>query len=281
MANRLHLSIAHPVMMRYTVSLLLLFIILTSHARAQILIRTAAQIDTAPKFIARSNPPNATVEGLCIDIYRAIERIDNKLHITGDQSWLPANSVVPELNAGHLDMGCGFVKLPERKNIRYAEPPLFTTDYVLVARADDPVTIRNWDDLRALGDKGIVLADHGFGVANTLFAQGGLHVDDTTLGLKDNLLKLRAGKGRFYAHRLLGLVDGIKRANMNADVRILPMSLTRESYYMVFAPNAPNEMVQRTQRAITQLTNSGELLKLLKKWSNTFAESEGPDTHPH
>lgn len=255
---------------------LLLLALLAAQARAQITVRTAAQTDTTPKFI-QSAQANAPIDGLCIDIDRAIERIDPTLHLVGDQNWMASNRVVTELNAGHLDMGCGFVKTPERKNLHFIEPPLFTTDFVLVARANDPVVIHNWADLRALGDQGVILVDHNYGLVDTLAAQGGLHYDDTTLGLNENLQKLRAGKGRFYIHRLLGLVDGIKRANMNDDVRILPVSLERQSYYMIFAPHAPNEMVQRTQKAIATMEKSGELLKLLQKWSNIFVEPQKPN----
>jgi ABC-type amino acid transport substrate-binding protein len=249
-----------------------------TQARAQITIRTAAQTDTIPKFIAHSSQQNAPVDGLCVDIDRAIERIDPTLHISGDQNWMPANRVITELNAGHLDMGCGLVKTPERKNLRFIEPPLFTSDFVLIARANDPVVIHNWADLRALGDQAIILVDHDYGIVNTLAAQTGLHYDDSTLGLTENLQKLRAGKGRFYIHRLLGLVDGIKRANMNADVRILPVSLDRQSYYMIFAQQVPNEMVQRAQKAIAAMIKSGEMMKLQQKWSNIFVEPQRPDT---
>jgi polar amino acid transport system substrate-binding protein len=293
MGNRLHPRSAQSPAWLRSLGLLLAFALLAGQAHAQstarttqqitsqITIRTAAQIDTVPKFIAHSNQPNAPVDGLCIDIDRAIERIDPTLHISGDQSWMPPNRVVAELNAGHLDMGCGFVKIAERKNLHFIEPPLFTTDFVLVARANDPVVIHNWADLRALGDQAIVLVDHDFALVNTLATQGGLHVDDTTLGLNENLQKLRAGKGRFYIHRLLGLVDGIKRANMNAEVRILPVSLERQSYYMIFAQQAPNEMVQRTQKAITAMVKSGEMMKLLQKWSNIFVEPQKPETQSH
>jgi len=255
---------------------MLLCVFLANQTHAQIAIRTVAQADTAPKFVAHSNAPNAPIDGLCVDINRAIERIDPGLHINGDQTWMPANRVVIEMNAGHLDMGCGFVKTPERSKLRFIEPPLFTTDFVLVARANDPIIVHNWAELRALGDQGMVLVDHGYGVVNDLNAQGITHYDDTTLGLNENLQKLRAGKGRFYIHRLLGLVDGIKRANMNADVRILPVSLGRQSYYMIFSQQAPAEMVQRTQKAIATLAKSGELMKLLQRWSNIFVEPQKP-----
>jgi len=246
-------------------------------AHAQIAIRTTSQTDTAPKYIARSNQPSAPVEGLCIDIDRAIERLDNSLHFTGEQSWMPPNQVIGELGKGHLDMGCGFMKTDERKQFHFIDPPLFTTDLVLVARADDPVVIHNWDDLRALGDKSVILVDHDYALVGTLKEHGDLHYDDTTWGLKENLQKLRAGKGRFYLHRLLGLVDGIKRAGMNSDVRILPTSLYRQSYYMVFAPQASTDMVQRTQKAVATLSKNGDLLKLLQKWSNIFVESQRSD----
>jgi len=249
---------------------------LVGNANAQTSIHTAAQADTTPKYIARSNSPSAPIDGLCIDIDRAVERIDSNLHFVGDQSWMPASRVDAELNAGDLDVACGISKTPERqKTFYFAEPPLFSTEYVLVARNDDQVNIRNWDDVRALGDRGVILTDHGFGLVSRLALQGGLRIDDGTTGVKSNLLKLRAGRGRFYYHRLLGLVDDIKHADMLADVRILPVVLDRQAFYMVFGPHAPKEAIVRTQQAIAELARNGELTKMLQKWSTPADKLQG------
>ncbi|HSY28228.1 MAG TPA: transporter substrate-binding domain-containing protein [Burkholderiaceae bacterium] len=252
------------------------FVSLIGNATAQMPIHTAAQTDTTPKYIARSNSPSAPIDGLCIDIDRALEHLDSKLHFVGDQSWMPASRVDAELNAGDLDVACGISKTAVRqKTLYFAEPPLFYTEYVLVARNDDQVNIRNWDDVRALGERGVILADHGFGLVSYLALQGGLRIDDGTTGVKSNLLKLRAGRGRFYYHRLLGLVDDIKHADMLADVRILPVVLDRQPFYMVFGPHAPKEAIDRTQQAIAELARNGELTKMLQKWSTPADKLQG------
>jgi polar amino acid transport system substrate-binding protein len=237
-------------------------------AHAQTVLHTAAQSDTAPKFIARSDSPTAPIEGLCIDIDRALERIDPHLQIVGDQSWMPASRIDVDLNNGKLDFACAISKTPSRlKTFNFIEPPLFTTEYVLIVRADDPVNVRKWEDIRALGSDGVILVDHGFGLASRLTMIDGLIIDDGTVGARKNFLKLQAKRGRFYYHRLLGLIDEIKRADMLGKVRMLPVLMDRQPFYMVFGPHAPKEAIEQTQRAIAELARSGELMRIQKKWS--------------
>jgi len=257
-----------PLAMLRTIGNSLLLAGLAVHAYGQTVIHTAAQSETAPKFIARSDLPGAPVDGLCIDIHRALERIDTHLRIVGDQFWMPASRIDADLNIGKLDFACGISKTPSRlKSFHFIEPPLFTTAYVLVVRADDTINVRNWDDIRALGNDGAILVDHGFGLASRLTMQDGLIIDDGTVGAKSNLLKLQAKRGRFYYHRLLGLIDEIKRANMLGKVRILPTLMDRQPFYMVFGPRASKEVIDETQRAIAGLEKSGELMQIQRKWT--------------
>jgi polar amino acid transport system substrate-binding protein len=271
MQNQRRQTFAGPLAMLRNARLILLWLSLACvalHAKAQTVVHTAAQSETAPKYIARSDSPSAPIEGLCIDIDRALERIDKNLQIVGDQSWMPASRIDADLNNGTLDFACAISKTPSRlQTFHFIEPPLFTTEYVLVVRADDPVNVHTWSDIRALGSDGAILVDHGFGLASRLTMLDGLIIDDGTVGAKKNLLKLQAKRGRFYYHRLLGLIDEIKRADMLGKVRILPALMDRQPFYMVFGPHVSKDVIEQMQRAIVELARSGELLKIQQKWS--------------
>jgi ABC-type amino acid transport substrate-binding protein len=95
----------------------------------------------------------------------------------------------------------------------------------------------------------------------------GLIIDDGTVGAKSNLLKLQAKRGRFYYHRLLGLIDEIKRAGMLGKVRILPTLMDRQPFYLVFGPHASKQVIDQTQRALAELAKSGELMRIQRKWT--------------
>jgi hypothetical protein len=82
--------------------------------------------------------------------------------------------------------------------LHFIDPPLFSADYVLIARTDDTVAVRDWNDVLALHQAGVVLVDHGFGPVARLRSLG-LIVDDGALGVKSNLFKLHAGRARFFS----------------------------------------------------------------------------------
>ncbi|GAB2876271.1 transporter substrate-binding domain-containing protein [Pseudoduganella ginsengisoli] len=226
-------------------------------------LRTAAQQATAPKFVAA----DGAATGLCIDIHRAIEKQDPGLRITGDQQWRPLPRLEAELRSGALDIGCGFMRTREREaDLSYAEPALFAVSYHLVARSDDPVDVVSWDDVRNLGDKGTILAIHGFGQVARLRELGGLAVDSGATDAATNLRKLLAGRGRFYYHRSPGIAAEIRKAGLDGKVRVLPAMMDTQRFYLVAGRHLAASTMTRLNRALAQLDASGELKRLFGKW---------------
>ncbi|MBY0238458.1 MAG: transporter substrate-binding domain-containing protein [Burkholderiaceae bacterium] len=239
-----------------------------AQAVARIELRTAAQQASAPKFVHADHG----VAGLCIDIYRAIEKTDPLLRITGDQRWRPLLRLEAELRGGALDIGCGLIRSREREaDLVYADPALFSVSYHLVARADDPVEIQSWDDVRGLGDKGVILAIHGFGQVTRLREMGGLSVDAGAVDAGTNLRKLVAGRGRFYYHRSPGIAAEIHKAGLEGKVRVLPVMMDSQRFFMVLGRHVPGATLARLKRALAQLDASGELKRLAGKWYEAAA----------
>lgn len=236
-------------------------------------LRTAAQQATAPKFVQAEGG----VAGLCVDIHRAIEKTDPGLRITGDQQWRPLPRLEAELRSGVLDIGCGLMRNREREaELAYAEPALFSMSYHLVARADDPVDVLSWDDVRGLGDKGTILAIHGFGHVARLKELGGLTVDSGAVDAPTNLRKLLAGRGRFYYHRSPGIAGEIRKAGLDGKVRILPTMMDSQRFYMVAGRHVAGSTLARLNRALAQLDASGELKRLFGKWYEDVPQDAPP-----
>lgn len=230
-------------------------------------IRTAAQIGTEPKYIAQPQQRKSAIAGLCIDINRAIERIEPSLRFVGDQDWQPTTRLEAEMTSGSLDAACGLSRTKEReRRFIYIEPPLFSVKYFLVARADDEVQINNWDDVRRLGDDGSILMVHGFGPVARLKELGGLLIDDGATDSKTNLMKLLAGRGRFYYHRSPGIQVEIRKAGVEGKVKILPVTMDRQAFHMVLGKRVAAEPVEKIRKAVLVLERSGELKRLLDKW---------------
>jgi ABC-type amino acid transport substrate-binding protein len=227
-------------------------------------LRVAAQIGTEPKFLR----DDGHVIGLCTDIMRAIERIEPGLTFKGDQHWMPVTRMMTELAAGAQDAACGMQHTPERDRLFiYLEPPLFSVDYVMIARRDDPVEVRSWEDLRQLQPAPIVLVNRGFAVSVTLASIPGIQLDASATDTKLNLEKLIAGRGRLYFHRGPGIQRMLERAGVAAKVRVLPGSLLRTESYFIVGKHVAAATVEKLRMAISQLEKTGELQAILRKWS--------------
>ncbi|MBJ7313968.1 substrate-binding periplasmic protein [Rugamonas sp. CCM 8940] len=235
-------------------------------------IRTAAQDATAPKFVAQHGVGGHQVGGLCIDILHAIERLDPELRFVGTQHWLPVPRVEAGVAAGTLDVACALLRTPEREaRFHFIEPALFPANFYLAVRADDQVRVKDWDDVRRLGEQGTVLVMHGFGIAQRLKRIGGLRVDDGGNDSVTNFNKLLAGRGRFYLHRAPGIQWEISRAGMDNRIKLLSPPILSEGLYMVASRKLPAERVERMRLAIVQLRGDGTLERLRVKW-----EGEAP-----
>ena len=238
-------------------------------ARAGVLVlHTAAQEASAPKFIGADGAAKGAVGGLCIDILRALEKQDPELRFQGDQVWQPRLRIERALADGQLDVFCGVQK--NRRNqalYQWLATPLFEVDYRLAVRADDTVAVTNWDDIRRLGSDGVILALYGFGVVDRLEQLGGLQIDASATSSRSNLKKLRAGRARFYCHRSPGIKDEIDRAGMSAEIRLLERPQLHETFYMGLALNLRPEVVVKLDAALRALKQNGELKRLVDRYA--------------
>ncbi len=232
-------------------------------------IRTAAQEGTTPKFVSLSPDRKTPIGGFCVDIMRAIERIEPDITFVGDQAWQPLVRVEAGVAHGQLDAACGLLRTQEREaKFTYIEPPLFPMNYFLAVRADDTVQISNWDDVRQLGARGTILVVHGFGVIRQLEKLGGLKLDSGGRDPAINLAKLMAGRGRFFFHRSPGINAEIASADMQEKVRVLPTVMHTENFHMVVSKKLPAATREKIRGAILRLHASGEMARLLAQWDS-------------
>lgn len=240
-------------------------LLLAPAAKAEpVTLRVAAQEGTEPKFIADGKDH---IIGLCVDIFRAIERIDPGLVFVGDQQWMPLIRAYHEVAMQQHDALCGVQRTAEReRQYVYLDPPLFPIQFMLLARAGDNVVIHDWEDVRKLGKDGVVLANRGHAATGILAAQGGLQINASATSPAMNVQKLVAGRGRFFLHRAPGLARLIASAGATGKVRILPAVMSTAQLYMVMGRHIDPAVVARVRGAVEQMEKSGELARLLKKW---------------
>nr|WP_315485498.1 transporter substrate-binding domain-containing protein [uncultured Undibacterium sp.] len=254
--------------MRVVQCLLILIVLsLASFCEAALVLRTAAQESSEPKFLTISKPGGAAVGGICVDIFRQIEKLNPEIRFVGDQVWMPRARIDAYAKAGNIDVICGLQKIP-RNTVLYdfLGTQLFSVDYLLAVRADDNITIESWDDIRRLGDDGIILALRGFGIVDILQGVGGLTVDAGGTSSASNLRKLLMGRGRFYCHRSPGIKQAIRSAGMQDQIRLIAKPVHSEKFFMGIRKNLPAEQVKKINSALILLEQSGELKKIFDKY---------------
>jgi len=236
----------------------------TVAAAPVVTLRVAAQAGTDPKFI---DAGDGRVIGVCVDIFRTIERIDPGLVFIGDQQWLPLVRAHAEVANHQHDALCAIQRTPEREvQYNYIDVPLIPLRFHLLARADDQVVIHSWDDVRRLGANGVILTNRGFGTTEALERIGDLSFSASAADPMNNLQKLVARRGRFFLHRGPGLKSFLQRSGYGAKVKILPQIMYQTETYMALGTHVDPAVTARVRRAIEQMERTGELARLLKKW---------------
>lgn len=234
---------------------------LPAHA---IVLRTAAQEGTEPKFVADGKD---RVVGLCIDILRAVEQVDPTLQFVGDQRWKPLIRAFSELETGQQDVQCAMQRTAEREQrFHYLGPALYAIEYHFLARAEDTISITQWEDVRRLAPDNIVLINRGFAAAAILTQMGGIEIDANATNPQLNLQKLIAGRGRLFFHRGPGLQRLLVRTGTVGKVRILPQVMYSAKLYFVTSKKLAPFITERLERALYQLEKNGELDRLMRKW---------------
>jgi len=230
-------------------------------------IRTAAQINTEPKFMSSIIDGHETITGLCVDIFRAIEKIDPGVKFVGDQVWEPSARIDVSMLYKIRDAGCGLIKNSDREaHFLILEPALFIFRYTLAARIDDDVTISNWSDVIHLGRDSVVLTLHGQAPSKLLEEVTGLRVDSGSSTIRQNFEKLLAHRGRFVYYRTPGMNYFIQEYCMRDKIKILPNVMDTLALYMLVGKHVVPEIAERLHLAIRKLKDIGELERIQKKW---------------
>lgn len=219
---------------------------------------TGAQ-DSAPKYYVE----NGKMEGLCVDIMKAIEAIDPELKFRGYDRFYPISRLEEDLAHGANHVFFGMIRTPKREaRFTFVDIPLYHTNTRLAVRSDDPVAVSSLLDLSKLGKDGIVLVVHGTAHAEFLAQQGGLSIDAGASTTAQNIRKLMAGRARFMYHTDLTLAHELRRNKLAGKIRVLPLTLKSEAQYLAVSNTVPPEVVDRLRRALSTLHEKGELARL-------------------
>lgn len=225
-----------------------------------VILRTAAQEGSAPKFIDGDGP----ARGLCPDILHALEKTDQTLHFAIDPIPTPIKRLEISLRDGSLDVICALLETPLRNEIAHRIPvPLFNLQERLVGRRDDLVPIRNWDDLARVGGPVVTVA--GASYAGVLRAHG-VVVEETTGGSAIALRNVDNQRMRFYYTNELTGAYYIKSAGLGARLRLHPGALQTSPSYLWVRRGIDASTLRRVERAVDQLQRKGVLERIYRQY---------------
>lgn len=229
-------------------------------AAAGDVLRTAAQAGMALKFnVGGDGPP-----GFCVDYIQALQRADPGLLFSGLDEALPMPRIESDLATERIDLFFALLKTRERlARFRFVEAPaLYNVRHQVAVRADDGVDVRNFDDIRALGIHGVILATRATGYPSFLAEQPGLRVDDGAMDNARNLRKLMSGRGRFFYQSDATLRHVIEAEGLQGRVRILPAVFHADAELLAHAPGLAPERLARIVAAMRALELNGAAARL-------------------
>lgn len=229
-------------------------------ATAGEMLRTVAQAGMSLKFnLGGDGPP-----GFCVDYIRALQRMDTGLQFNGLDEALPLMRIESDLAAERIDLFFALLKTRERAaRFRFVDAPaLYNVRHQVAVRADDPIDVRGFDDIRALGADGVVLATRGSAYQSFLAEQPGLIVDAGAAEPAQNLRKLIGGRGRFFYQADATLRHVIEVEGLQGRVRILPAVFRADSQLLAHAPGLAPERLARVVAAMRALEGNGMAARL-------------------
>ncbi len=223
-------------------------------------LRTAAQAGMSLKFnLGGDGPP-----GFCVEYAHALQRADPRLLFSGFEESLPLMRIEADLAAERLDLFFAILRTRERAaRFRFVDTPaLYTVRHQVAVRADDPVDVRGFDDIRALGADGVILTGRASGYQSFLAEQPGLRVDAAAADNAQNLRKLLGGRGRFFYHADATLRNLIEAGGLQGRVRILPAVFRVDALLLAHAPGLAHERLAPVVVAMRTLESNGMAARL-------------------
>jgi polar amino acid transport system substrate-binding protein len=231
-------------------------------AEPPLLLRSAQQSGSIAKYAA---PGEAQLPGLCMEILRAVERVDPGLRFTGLSLRAPLRRIERMLAAGEIDAFFCLLKSPERAlQWRYLPVPLYRIRHMVVQRADDPTELRGLADLAAVGRNKPVLVTQGTLLQQTLEranVQTGAAPSE-----REALQMLLMGRADAVYGQDVNLLRNLREAGLGERLRLSSTVFAEEVQYATVSTQLPAAAVQRLTLALQALERDGSLKALADKY---------------
>jgi len=242
-------------------SMLALQATMPARAAEPILVRTAMQSGSLVKYA----PDDAASPGLCLEMLRAVERIDPGLRFVGLELRAPLRRIERLLEQGEIDAFFCLLKSPERaRQWRYLPVPLYRIRQMAVQRMSDSTELRSMADLVAAGAKKPVLVAQGTLLAETL--QRANVAFGFAPSEREALQMLQLGRTDVVYGQDLNLLRNIRAADLGDRVRLSATVFQEDIQYATVSKQMSPDLALRLTQALQQLERDGSLRTIAEKY---------------
>ena len=220
--------------------------------------------DTASKVIKDAS---GKYVGICIDLMNLIEK-NSGFKFIYPKDFSPLKRIEADLGSGDIDVYFALIKNPAREKFASFIEPLYTIDYILIAKADEKADIKTIDDLKTIGKNGKILTVGGSTIVNYIEKTLGLPADSSAATVNQNLSKLLAGRERFMIYQDLSILYEMTKPEYKDKFKIYPLSLQKEELWLVTSKKQPDSTGKSLQAVIKKLKASGDWDKIVSKYTS-------------
>lgn len=232
-----------------------------AHAQPALTLRTAQQSGSLVKY----DPTSPAKPGLCMEMLRAVERVDTGLRFSGLAQKLPLKRVERRLAEREMDVFFCLLKSPEReRQWRYAPVPLYAIRHVVVQRIDDA---RHYDTLAQLAQASRlqrVLVMRGTAIARHL-VKADVAITEVN-SEREALQMLALGRADLIYGQDINLLRHINDARMGLQVKLGRTVFQEEPQYLALRADLPAVHEERLTNALRKLDKDGTLRQLADKY---------------
>jgi ABC-type amino acid transport substrate-binding protein len=254
------MGIKEDAMQRVRYGLLVMMVLVVGAAIGGQTVNTAYE-NVAPKFILNAD---GKMEGLIPELIAAISK-DTGITFSAANEFMPKIRYELAMEAGTVDVFFGLrVDATRQAKFIFGEP-LYDVKYILLARADDPITARTLDQLKAVVGNSLVMTV--FQAASVRYLQGlGFSVDDGGRTVADNLHKLVNNRGRFFIFQNLSTMFELNQSTLRDRIRVIPVELESYTQNVMFSKKLDPAVQNRINQSIRKLKANGTWQPILDKW---------------
>jgi polar amino acid transport system substrate-binding protein len=236
---------------------------LTAPAPAQELtLRTVQQSGSLAKYDPNGGPQRP---GLCLEMLRAVQRVDPGLRFSGLDRQMPLKRVERLLSEGQVDVVFCLLKSPEReKQWRYAAVPLYGIRHVVVQRTGDERDFETLAELAAASRRKPVLVMRGTALARRLL-EADVAIAEVA-SEREALQMLVLGRADVVYGQDINLQRHVGDARLADKVRFGRTVFQEASQFVALRADLPATHEERLTQALRRLERDGTLRLLTEKY---------------